>query len=85
MHQHGSHHVTHRTPPKPFGWGQRVKIHIFQNMVMLHIELMGMANAATCKRIFYPHMHSLPLGGDKSQNICPESSHVAYQINWNGA
>ena len=29
------------------GWGQKVKIQFFQNMVMLHIKLKGIMNAAT--------------------------------------
>ena len=33
-------------PPDPLGWGQKVKIQLFQNMVMLHIKK-GMTHAAT--------------------------------------
>ena len=29
------------------GWGQKVKIELFQNMVMLHMKLKGITNAAT--------------------------------------
>ena len=51
MQQHGSKYFAHRppTPPKPWplGWGQKVKIQLFQNMVMLHIELKGITNEAT--------------------------------------
>ena len=25
--------------PRPWGWGQKVKIQLFQNMVMLHINI----------------------------------------------
>ena len=35
----------------------RVKIQLFQNMVMLHIKLKGMTNAAICKHIFCPYTH----------------------------
>ena len=33
--------------PLPWGWGQKVKIQLFQNMVMLHIKLNCITNAAT--------------------------------------
>ena len=33
--------------PRPLGWGQKVRIQLFQNMVMLHIKLNGISNAAT--------------------------------------
>ena len=33
--------------PLPLGWGKKVKIQLFQNMVMLHIKLKGIMNAAT--------------------------------------
>ena len=29
-------------------WGQKDKSQLFQNIVMLHIKLKGMTNAATC-------------------------------------
>ena len=35
------------TPLGPGGWGQKIKIQIFQNMVMLRIKLKGIKNAAT--------------------------------------
>ena len=34
-------------PPDPGGWGQKVEIQLFQNMVMLHIKSKGLAHAAT--------------------------------------
>ena len=33
--------------PNPRGWGQKVEIQLFQNMVMLHIKLKGMTHTAT--------------------------------------
>ena len=33
--------------PTTLGWGQKVKIQLFQNMVMLHIKSSGITNAAT--------------------------------------
>ena len=47
MQQHGSIFFAHRPPSRPWGWGQKVRIQIFQNMVMLHIKLKGMTHAAT--------------------------------------
>ena len=34
-------------PPQLWGWGQQVKIQLYQNTVMLHIKLKGIMNAAT--------------------------------------
>ena len=67
--------------PRPMVWGQKVKIQLFQNMVMLHIKLNGHANASACKHIFCPYTHPRPLGwGQRSKQFFSESSHVAYQI-----
>ena len=41
MQQHGSKCFARRPPSRPMAWGQRVKIQLFQNMVMLHIKLKG--------------------------------------------
>ena len=35
------------TDPPPLGWGQKVKIQLYQNMVLLHIKLKGIMNAVT--------------------------------------
>ena len=40
-------HVAYQPPPPALGWGQLVKIHFFQNMVMLYIKLLALTNAAT--------------------------------------
>ena len=48
MQQHDSKYFAPSpTPPDPGGWGQKVSIQLFQNMVMLHIRLKGITNAAT--------------------------------------
>ena len=66
------------------GWDQKFKIQRFQNMIMLHIKLNEIANAATRKHIFCPYTHPRPLGcGQMHKNMLllfPEKSHVAYQI-----
>ena len=50
-------------------------------MVIFHIKLNGITNAATCKHIFCPNTHPRPLGvGLKVKTFLSESSHVAYQI-----
>ena len=59
-------------PPscRPWWWGQKVKIQLFQSMVMLHIKLKGMKNAAACKPIFCPYTHPQPLGwGQRSKHF----------------
>ena len=37
----------HSSPHDPRGWGQKVKIHLFHNMVKLHIKTKENMNAAT--------------------------------------
>ena len=48
------------------------RIIFFQNMVMLHIIIKGMTNAATCKHIFCSYTHSRPLGWGQRSNIFKE-------------
>ena len=68
------------------GGGQKVKILRFKKMVVSHIKLKGMTNAVTCKHIYCPYTHPRPLGrGQRSNIFFSKSSHVAYQMNWNGA
>ena len=54
---------------------------------MLHIKLKGMEQRAPCKLMFCPYTHTRSLGwGLKVKTFFfSESSHVAYQINGNGA
>ena len=49
MPQHGRTYFVHipSPDPDPWGWDQKVKIHLFKNMVMLHIKLNGIMNEAT--------------------------------------
>ena len=50
-------------PPPPNPGGQKVKIQLFQNMVILHIKLKAIVNAVTWKQIFCPQSPlSLTLG-----------------------
>ena len=42
------------------GSGQKVKIKLFQNMVMLHIKLNRITNAAAWKQIFFAHRPGSP-------------------------
>ena len=47
--------------PRALVWSQKVKFQLFQNMVMLHIKLNGIANVATCKHIILSlHTSSTP-------------------------
>ena len=73
MQQHGSKYFAH-IPPSPDSLCEvkRSKSYFFQNMVIVHIKLKGMPNAATYKHIFCPYTHHQPLGGVKCQNIFPE-------------
>ena len=45
--------------PDPWGWGRKVKIQLFQNMVMLHIKLKAMRNAATAAGTYSVLRHIL--------------------------
>ena len=58
---------------------QKVKIQLFQNMVMLHINLKGMEHRAPCNHIFSPYTHPQPVGWIKGYKKS-ECDHVAYQI-----
>ena len=62
-----SHTFSH--PHWTLGWGEKVKIQVFENMVMLHIELKGIAKAATCK--YFGRRSPSPFRPQKStfQNI----------------
>ena len=58
MQQYGCNMVDPDHPdPRPWGFGQKVKTHFFQNMVMLHIKYKGMEQRASCKHIFSPYTH----------------------------
>ena len=46
MQHHGSKYFARRPPPLTLGWSQKVKIHFFQNMVMLHIKLKGITKCS---------------------------------------
>ena len=57
MQQHCSTYFAHRaypTHPHPRTWGRKVKNLLFQIIVMLHIKLKGITNAATWSQIFSP-------------------------------
>ena len=45
--QHGSKYYALRPPPPSDPGGQKVKIQLFQNMVILHIKLKAITNAVT--------------------------------------
>ena len=62
MQQHHSTYFAHRPPPRTLGVGSKGEIQILQNMVMLHNNLNGVKNAATCKQIFcLPDPHQPPI------------------------
>ena len=67
MQQHDSNYFAPRLPLSPtLGNGfKSVKIYLLQNMVVLHIKLKRMTNAATCKHIFRPYIHPRPLQWDQ--------------------
>ena len=84
MQQNCSKQCARRSPPPAcptLGCSQKVEFQLVQNMVMLHIKLNGIANAATCKHICCPCTHPRPLKLDQRSNYYfSESSCVACQI-----
>ena len=63
MQQLGSKYLARRPPSLSSDHrGQKVKIQLFQNMVMLHSKLNGMEHRAPCKHIFSPYTHPQPVG-----------------------
>ena len=74
-------------PPPPKLRGQKVKIKLFQNNVVLHINLKGIMNAATWSQIFClqtPPPTQPPCSWGWGQNSTfsehGEFDHVAFQI-----
>ena len=81
MQRHVSKHFTPR-PPLPRTWGKKVKIQLFQNIVMLHIKLKGIKTAATWQQIFCSQTTTDHGGGVKNSTLS-EHGHVAYQTKRN--
>ena len=78
MQQRGANILPAAPNPPPPPPGQKVKIQLFQNMVMLHIKF---THAATWKQIFYPQ-NPRPWGWCQN-SFFSEYLHVAYKIKWN--
>ena len=77
--QHGSKYYARRPPPHDPG-GQKVKIQLFQNMVILHIKLKAIMNGKYFARSPSPPPHPRV----KRFNLTfAEHDHVAYQIKGN--
>ena len=79
MQQHGGKYFVRRPPlPRPWKWGQKVKIQLFQNTVNLHI-LRGMEHRAPCKHIIILNTHPQLVGWIKrlKKSKC---GHVAYHL-----
>ena len=49
--------------PHPWGWGQKVKIQLFQNMVMLHIKLKGIMKWQQHGSKYFARRHPPPTLG----------------------
>ena len=74
--------------PHPRDGVSRSKFNFFQNMVMLHIKLKKITNAATWKQILslqtpIPQLPSPGNGVSRSNSTFLEHGYVAYQIKWN--
>ena len=71
MHQHGSKYFAHISKVSFSEHGHAAD------------QIKGNDECTTCKHIFCPYTHARPLGWDQRSKHLSESSHVAYQINWN--
>ena len=60
MLQHGSKYFARRPSHDPRRWGQKVKIQLFQNMVMLHIRLKGISTCSNMIENILPKIPSTP-------------------------
>ena len=98
MQQHGSKYFAHNPPPPPHthththtqGWGQKVKILLFQNIVMLaYISNLIESSMQKHGSKYFARIPPPPLTlgiGSKVQNaLFSEYGHVAYQIKCNDA
>ena len=88
--QHGTKYFACRPlppdPSQPWGWGQMVKIQLFQNMVILHIKKRIPNVASWYQIICLQSPPPPPPPGDRvnrSKFNFPEHGHVAYQIKEN--
>ena len=82
MQQHGSKYVARIPLPDPEEWSQKVKLQPFQNMVILHIKLMGITKCSSNVANILPSDPYLTLGMgsiDHNETIL-EDGHVACQI-----
>ena len=72
-------------PPWPCCWDQKVKIQLFQNIIMLHFKLKGIIKRSSLVANILPTDLSITaLFGSKGQNsIFSEHCHAAYQIKGN--
>ena len=78
MHQHDSKYFPiDPLSPNPGVGQKKVEIHLFQNMVMLHIKLKEMTKAAACQHIICPYTHPKLLRWGQGQNNFSDSSQVA--------
>ena len=63
------------------GGRARAKVELFQNMVIMHIQLKPTMHAATLLQIFCPQTYPQPRGlGQNVKTFLSESNHVAYTI-----
>ena len=65
-------YLARRPPPPPDPRGQKVRIQLFNYMVMLHNKLKGMRHRAPCKHIFSLYTHPQPVSwikGKKNLNV----------------
>ena len=84
MQQHGSKYFAGRSHHDPRD--QKVTMQLFQNSVMLPIELKRIAYAATWSQIFClqtPNPLTLGMGAIGQKSTSSEHSYVAYQIKGN--
>ena len=79
--------LTPPLPNGPRGWGQKIKIQLFQDMVMLHFKLKGItkcskmvANILCADPLPPPPPPTLVIVSIGRNSTCSENGNVAYQI-----
>ena len=84
--RHGSNYFA-RDPHPLWPYGRKVKIELFQNMVMLHVKLNGILKNINMVANIFPqtpsHPPTLGIGSIDHNSTFSEHGHVAYQIKTN--
>ena len=79
MQQYGSKYFAGRPLPDPAVWGRKVKIQLFQNMIMFHIKLKGITKCSS----MVANISTVLLYSKGQNKTFSEHGHASYQIKEN--